>query len=126
LRGAIGTIQTTVNLEKRLRLYVVASELISAFSLVTHDGYNADSSNVFHRGKIAGMSIEDIATGTSGKVVSVGIVVNPLWSLSVGNILYLNGTSISIVPPSTGFRIQVGEVLSSTSVYMRISEPILL
>lgn len=104
---------------------IVAKEFIPAFSVVTDTGYIADSANVAHRNIIFGVSIADIKAGFAGIVVELGRVVNPAWNWQPGDILYLNGTNISIVCPSTGFRVILGQAQGQMTIKVEISESIL-
>lgn len=125
MNGVIVSNQVSINLEKRLKARVVAVELLPVFTVVTKTGYRADSANVVHSSRIAGVTVKEIAIGTSEFVTVEGIVENPLWSWSIGNVLYLNGTSLSITPPTTGFRVIIAEAFSATKIYVKVSESIL-
>lgn len=105
---------------------IIANEDIPAFRVVTTTGYIADSSNIFHRGRVAGIAAEGILKDFSGTIVSEGEVENLSWSFSAGEIIYLNGTSLSATCPSTGFRIVIGGAVSPTKILVKIQESILL
>jgi hypothetical protein len=124
--GVIETKQviTTVS-TKAIKLPCVATEDISAFSIMTETGKNADSGNVFHKNIIMGITVDTIATGFSGTVVTAGQINNPLWNWTRGDVLYLNGTTISSVCPSTGFRVIIGRALDQHNIDVEISESIL-
>jgi len=112
---------------KLLKIDVAATQNVAAFKVITSTGENASSANVFHKGIIAGVTLAAINTGFVGKVVTEGLVVNPAWAWNPGDVLYLNGTSISTTPPTSGFRVIVGiGTYIPTTMYVKISESILL
>ena len=125
MNGVIIAQQGFVDLERRVRVSIVAHESINQFSVVTNTGYHADSSNLLHRGRVKGIALTSIANLTSGYVISEGVIDNPAWTWTTGQIIYLNGTSLSITPPTTGFRVIIGEAITATKLYVHISESIL-
>ena len=123
--GSIGTRQQMAVVGS-VKLPLIATEDIPAFRVATDTGKNADSSNIFHKNIIIGLTVADIVSGFSGTVVKTGQIHNPLWSWTKGDIIFLNGTTLSIIPPSTGIRVIIGQALSSTDIDINISESILL
>jgi len=105
---------------------VPAVEEITAYTVVTATGVMADSADVTHRNIIAGIASESFIAGISGAVVTSGYIVNTGWSWTKGDVIYLNGTSLSVTPPTTGFRVVIGTALSATELCVKISESILL
>ena len=103
----------------------VSSALIPEFSIVTKTGYLADSANVNHRNIILGVDINGVAISTGSEAIYSGIIENLAWSWS-GDILFLNGMSLSITPPTTGFCCEIAKILSSTSILIDIKKAILL
>jgi hypothetical protein len=105
---------------------VVASEDLGGFVAVTSGGNLANSANIAHRGRLIGVTLGAIAADSSGAVAKEGRVENPAWSWSTDDILYLNGTSLSTVAPSTGFSQVIGVALNATTIIVRLGVPILL
>lgn len=105
---------------------IVASSPISAFAAVTANGSTADSSNVTHADKVIGVSPTAINTGFSGLIVSFGEIENLSWSWTAGAPIYLNGTSLSMITPSSGFVLQVGKAKTPTIMIVDIDQSILL
>lgn len=103
----------------------VSAILVPAYSIVTVSGEIADSSNVNHRNKILGMDISGTTFNTGGKAVYSGIIEKLSWNWS-GSVLFLNGTSLSSTPPTTGFCCEIAKVLSPTSILIGIKKAILL
>ena len=75
-----------------VELDILAVEDIPALSIITSTGYKANSSNVFHKNIIAGITINEILTGFRGLVISSGQVSNSGWNWNRGDIIFLNGT----------------------------------
>ena len=111
---------------KAVKLSVIATEDIPAFSVITDTGKVADNTNPFYKNIILGIVPEAISDGFSGKAIIAGLTTNALWAWTRGDILYLNGTTISKTPPTTGFRVMIGQALSATEVDVKITESILL
>lgn len=113
-----GTAQTKVE--------VVSTEAIAAFAMVTADGKNADSANTLHVGKVVGVALAAVAPATVTNVVVDGDVENPLWAWTDGAPIFLNGTSLSMTPPTTGFLIQVGVAKNATRIIFNLKASVLL
>lgn len=109
-----------------IKIPIIATEDLPAFSVITDTGKVADSTNPFYKNIIIGIVPETILDRFSGKVIIMGQIINPLWAWTRGDILYLNGTTISKTPPTTGFRVMIGQALSATEVDVKITESILL
>jgi hypothetical protein len=105
---------------------LVATEDLPAFSVVTSKGKNADSSVISGIEKVLGISQSAIANGFSGDITVIGEITNPGWSFVAGDVLYLNGASLSTVAPSTGFTQKIGTAKTSTTVYVSLGEAVLL
>src|SRR5947208_8144271 len=76
---------------------VVASADIPAFSVITINGQRADSSNLAHITKVMGITKAAVLTGFPVEVATEGEIENVSWTWNVGDVLYLNGTALSIV-----------------------------
>lgn len=108
-------------------LSIVAAVNIAAFAVVTSQGKVADSAVPSqHIGRVIGVAPSAINLGLSGAVVECGEVNNPLWSWTAGDLLYLNGSTISKVPPSTGFVQYLGTSKNSTTMVVELEVPVLL
>lgn len=106
---------------------IVFNEDISAYSVVSNTGHPANSSDPSSfLNKIAGISLSSIFSGFSGDVVTYGEVENLSWAWTQGDTLFLNGTSLSPIFPSTGFICQIAKVLTSTKILVDIQQGILL
>jgi hypothetical protein len=105
---------------------VTVSENILAFDPINSDGTKANSAIVGKRGQLIGLALANINNGLSGNAVLFGEITNPAWSFVAGNIVYLNGTTVSTTPPSTGFIQKIGTMKSSTTLEINIGTVILI
>lgn len=103
-----------------------ANENISAYKVVTADGYNGDSSNTTQRNKIIGINKADVSTGFVGTCIGFGEMKNSAWSWLIGSKIFLNGTSLSTTAPSTGYNVIIGVATKSDTIDIKISQSILL
>ena len=110
----------------KLKNRIIAAENVPIYTVITYKGNLADSSNTAHRTVIAGITKEAINNTFSGSVVTEGEIENSSWTWTKGDNLFLNGTALSTTPPSTGFVIKIGEAMSATKIFVRITESILL
>jgi hypothetical protein len=99
---------------------------IAAFSVVTSDGVPANSGTVGQIGTVIGIALAAIATGFSGPVQTAGAVTNLSWTWVAGDVLFLNGTSLSTIAPSAGFVQAIGTAQNSSTVVLDLGIPILL
>lgn len=104
----------------------IAQEAITAYKVVTANGFQANSLNLLHRGKIIGIAISSVANGFGGTTVAIGEITNPAWVWVIGDIIYLNGTSLSTTPPSTGFIQPIGVVTASNRIDVQLKQSVLL
>jgi len=104
---------------------IVANEVILPYQIITLDGRVANSTNVMHTYKVAGIALEAANIGFICKTQIFGLLVNPLWSWSGYN-LFLNGTSISEIFPTVGFNKHLGIVKNSNTMFVDLKNSILL
>ena len=107
-------------------LTVNANENISAYSVVTADGYIANSATVNQRNRIVGINPTAISNGFAGDVVAGGKITNAAWSWTPGDKIFLNGTSLSTTAPSTGFVQMLGIANKSDTIEIQIKQAVLL
>jgi hypothetical protein len=105
---------------------LVAAEDLVAFAAVTITGRNANSSNLAHYAKIIGISMAAIASGFAGPVRDMGEITNPAWTWTAGDMIYLNGASLSKIPPTIGFSQRLGLAKGPTIIVVELGEPVLL
>lgn len=103
-----------------------ASENVPAFSVVTSDGYIANSNNIVHKNKLIGINKEAVNLGFVGNATVTGEISNPAWSWVPGDKLYLNGVTISTIAPAVGFSVQIGTASKSDTIVVLLQPSILL
>lgn len=104
----------------------VVSQITTKGSLINADGSLADSALITGRGKALGLVMEDTASGFTANVITSGEFTNDTWSWSIGDKIYLNGTSLSNVAPVTGYVQKLGVAKASNIIEVNISPSILI
>lgn len=104
----------------------LATEFIPAFSLATANGKVADSNNIAHFNKVIGITLVDVNNGAIGYATVDGEVTSIAWAWSPGSKLFLNGATISLSPPSSGFSQMVAVARNANIIVMKLGEAVLL
>lgn len=105
---------------------VVAAEDLPALCLVTAGGERADSGNIAHFNRVLGILMTPVLVDNVAVLVVEGEVTDLTWSWTANQKLFLNGTSISTVPPATGFSQLIGNTRNSHTIFIRLQVPIKL
>ena len=105
---------------------VQAAEDLTAYSFITSTGRTADSGNTTHLNRVVGIVLIDVLTGFIASLQTAGEVTNTDWSWSPGSKLFLNGTSISATPPSSGFSQMIAVARNAVIIIVKLEPPILL
>ena len=105
---------------------ITTSENITLGDVVNSDGTKADSAIVGKREWIVGIASETSLSGFPCDVVVIGDATNVSWTWVAGNVIYLNGTSLSTTPPSSGFIKRIGTASSGTVIEVNIGTSILI
>ena len=105
---------------------ISVTENIAIGDVINGDGSKANSSIVGKRDLIIGVAAANIASGSTGQIILIGDLVNPSWAWTSGSILYLNGTVLSTIPPTTGFIQKIAIAKSSTTITIQLNNSILL
>lgn len=110
-----------------VKVDVIGFQNIPAFNIVTSTGKVGDVNDYNTRNRIVGISSEAINNGFPGKVVALGVITNPAWSWTKGDIIYVgvNGEPTNIVPSSTYIQV-VGTALAPDAVNVQIQSGILI
>lgn len=109
-----------------LLIYYVAQEDITIGDVVIAGGRVANSSTVGHRNKIIGVAKANVSNGFAGQVVGFGKIQNADWSWVAGDRIYLNGTTLSTISPTTGYLTQIGIATVADTIDINIQPGILL
>jgi hypothetical protein len=105
---------------------LAATADITAFSPVVITGKIADSANLSYFGRVVGIASAAIANGFVGVVVTFGTITNSGWAWTPGSSIFLNGTALSQTAPSTGFSQAIGVAKTSDTIFVSLSDPVLL
>lgn len=103
-----------------------AAENIAAFAPVNSDGTICNSSVVGKRNWCIGIAIAAAGTGFAVTVQQVGSITNNAWSWNPGDIIFLNGSTLSNVPASTGFIQKIGKAITANKIEVNINQAILI
>lgn len=109
-----------------VRANFTAQENIPIYRVVTSTGFITNSSTLGHRGKVLGISDTETISGFIGTALVVGEITNSGWSWTAGDIVYINGTSLSTTPPTTGFLQRIGVAVASDRIDIQIQQSVLL
>lgn len=109
----------------------IAGEALGGHRAVIHDSgllYYADTNDPLHINKVVGLTTGATASGFSADFVSEGVVIEPTWSWSTLTPVYLGSNGLLTQSPInvSGFRMIVGTVINSTTLYVSLKTPILL
>lgn len=104
----------------------LAAQDLQAYDPVTLLGTIGDSSVVTQRGKVIGLVMSDVESGFIGQAIIEGEIENPAWSWSPGTKLFLNGSTLSATPPTTGYSQQIAVAETDTSIVVQPKPAILL
>lgn len=97
---------------------------LSGHKIVLNNLTYADSSDASHIGKVLGITFYASTGGDTVDIIINGILTEPTWNWTPGALLYLNGTTVSETPPTTGFLCLIGKALSAETVLISIDQPI--
>lgn len=87
----------------------------------------ADPTDVSHAGKVYGITLQAALGGDVTTICRSGSVSNDNWLLSPSNTYYLDlGGGITDVMPTTGFMQPLGIAETTNTLFLHISEPIIL
>lgn len=103
-----------------------ATTTISVFDPVTSLGTIADSTIVAQRNKVIGINTYAVGSGFIGQAVGFGKIVNNLWSWTIGDKIFLNGTSLSTTAPTVGFIQIIGTATASNVIDVKLAQSTLL
>lgn len=99
---------------------ITTQEDLNKLDPIAIDGFKANSNTK----ECVGFALSDSVTGQTKKFLTAGVLENPSWTFTTGLPIYLNGSSLSHVEPTTGFIQRVGIAKHATILYIKISEPI--
>lgn len=108
-------------------LLVELKEAARGFSVITTEGKCADSNDIAHAARIFGVTSGGRAlAGQMREVHAWGQLTNLNWCWRANDVIYLNGTQLSTVPPETGFVLRVGCAINDHTIRIDLGEPVIL
>lgn len=108
-----------------LSTIITAQTVLPKNSIVTSTGRIGNSNDATQFGKIIGLTTSDVNPGLAS-IITFGAVTDASFSSFVaGDDLFLNGTSITTTPASTGFVQKIGQALGNYTIFIDIGEPLL-
>lgn len=122
----IGIPITPQNNNSNMQSNFTANETIEAFKAVGYTGHIINSNNINDADKFFGITTTPIASGLGGQIISFGEITNPLWNWNTGDTIFINGTSLSNIPPTVGWLQVIGEAVNSTTIFINSSQSIIL
>ncbi len=106
---------------------VVAAENLGGHRIVTVEGYYASKDNLSDKFKILGMTTGAVVSGDDASIITHGFITESSWNWTVGNPIFLDANGLlTQTPPIGGFRMIIGIPQTSTSMFVDISEPIII
>ena len=104
----------------------IAQANITIYTVVTSDGFTANSNIISQRNKIIGITNANTLTGFSGTAVGIGTITNPAWTWVIGDKIYLNDTSLSTIAPTTGYIQLIGTATGADTINVKLAQSMLL
>lgn len=104
----------------------IAQEDVGEFLPVLATGRIANSNQITTRNKLIGITIANTLTGFAGKAKGFGEIKNPGWTWNIGDNIFLNGTTLSTIPPTVGYNQFVGVATAPDTIDVKIESSILL
>lgn len=106
---------------------ITASENLGGHRVITVDGYYADNTTATHKFKVLGLTTGAISITATGTVATYGSVTESTWNWTIGTPVFLSTNGLlTQTPPTTGFRTIIGIPTSTDTLFVDISEPIIL
>lgn len=95
---------------------------------ITPTGFDyADNQNITDMPSVIGITLGAASAGSEVKVAIAGKIVEPSWSFTVGQNIYLSTNELlTQTPPTSGFLFSLGKAISPTSILISFSTPLLL
>lgn len=106
---------------------VVAAENLGGHRVVTLNGNYASKDNAAHKFTILGLTRGAATMGSPADVITFGLITEGSWNWTEGSPVFLatNGL-LTQTPPTSGFRIIIGRPQTATTLFVDISEPIII
>lgn len=110
--------------------YVAAETLSGHVAVILNDDgeiEKGDNTNSDHIGRVIGVTTQAITIGATGYVQTYGPLTEPSWTWTMGLPVFLSTAGgLTQTPPATGFFLKIGIPEDTTTLFVRIGEPIQL
>jgi hypothetical protein len=110
----------------QVRVPVQAIANLAIYDPVTTTGDLANSATVGHYGKVLGIATVATLIGFIADVIIEGEIENLAWSWTPGSKIFLNGTTLSTTPPSSGFSQMIAIAKTATKIVIQPKHAVLL
>ncbi len=109
----------------------LAAENVSALRIVVLNSNNtvsyASASNVNHSNRVKGLTVAAALAGQSVEVIEEGPYTDSSWDWGSNQAIFLSENGImSVLPPTSGFYMQVAQSETPDTLYINIQRPILI
>lgn len=106
---------------------VIAAEALGGHRVVTMSGNYASKDNSSDKFNVLGITQGAVISGSTATVTTYGVITESSWNWTAGLPVFLstNGQLTQSVPTS-GFRLIIGRAKSATTLFVDISEPIVI
>lgn len=106
---------------------ITAAENLGGHRVVTVEGYYASKDTASDKFKVLGITTGAVSIGATATVTTYGTVTESSWNWTVGSPVFLSTNGqLTQTAPTSGFRTIIGVPLTTTSMFIDISEPLIL
>lgn len=106
---------------------VTAAEALGGHRVVTVAGNYASKDNAADKFKILGVTQGAVSNGATATVTTYGTMTESSWNWTEGSPVFLSTNGLlTQTPPTSGFRIIIGRPQTATTLFVDISEPIII
>ena len=106
---------------------ITASENLGGHRVVTVEGYYASKDTANDKFKVLGITTGAVNSGETATVTTYGTITEPSWEWTIGTPIFLSTNGqLTQTAPTSGFRLIIGKPQTATSIFIDISEPLIL
>lgn len=106
---------------------VTAAEALGGHRVVTMSGNYASKDNADDKFNILGITQGAVISGATATVTTYGTITESSWNWTHGLPVFLSTNGqLTQTPPATGFRLIIGRAKNATTLFVDISEPIVI
>lgn len=120
--GEVGETPATPETDA-LTIEITLTEDAVAGDVIDSMGKIVDSADASHFGRVVGIAFEDGSAGDSIRVVQSGVTMLATWTWTTGDVIFINGTGLSVTPPATGFLQSVGTAIDPMRILVQLGAP---